>query len=133
MPAAEVSTDAVAGGELTGSGATGHEPRRGDSDPEQSAAGAGDRESIPVAPFGYGLLGAGVVMVINRLRRAQQRHRPSGLRIALPDKDLADAEQRLRSSADHDAAAWVDAALRTLAAACRSQSRTAPRVWWLSG
>jgi DNA-binding SARP family transcriptional activator len=67
-------------------------------------------------------------MVINRLRRAQQRHRPSGLRIALPDKELAGAEQRLRSSADHESAAWVDASLRTLAAACRSQNRRAPRV-----
>ena len=90
------------------------------------SGGDHDSKGVPVAPFGYGLLGAGVVMVINRLRRAQQRHRPSGLRIALPDKDLAGAEQILRSSADHEAAAWVDAALRTLAAACRSNEREAP-------
>ena len=81
-----------------------------------------------MAPFGYGLLGAGVVTVINRLRRAQQRHRPTGLRIALPDQGLADAEQVLRSSADPDAAEWVDATLRTLAAACRRHERNAPRI-----
>ena len=98
------------------------------TDSKTSSGKSREAEGIPVAPFGYGLLGAGVVMVINRLRRAQQRHRPSGMRIVLPDKDLAGAEQILRSSADHEAAAWVDAALRTLAAACRSKERRAPRV-----
>ena len=83
---------------------------------------------LPFAPFGYGLLGAGVVTVINRLRRAQQRHRPTGLRIALPEQELANAEQRLRSSADPESSEWVDATLRTLAAACRRNERSAPRV-----
>jgi DNA-binding SARP family transcriptional activator len=89
---------------------------------------ARDPSGIPFAPFGYGLLGAGVVILINRLRRAQQRHRPTGLRIALPDRELAEAERELRSSADPEAAEWVDAALRTLAAACRTHERAAPRV-----
>ena len=44
------------------------------------------REGLPVAPFGYGLLGAGIVGLINRLRRAQQRRRPDGMRIARPDR-----------------------------------------------
>ena len=39
-----------------------------------------------------------------------------------------DAEQVLRSSADPDAAEWVDATLRTLAAACRRHERNAPRI-----
>jgi hypothetical protein len=41
---------------------------------------------------------------------------------------LAGAEQVLRSTADHEAAAWVDAALRTLVAACRRNQRRSPRV-----
>ncbi len=125
---AEVTSSSVTEGEPPGSDNGRQAPNQETPDDERSSAVPGHRQGIPVAPFGYGLLGAGVVMVINRLRRAQQRHRPSGLRIALPDKELAGAEQRLRSSADHDAAAWVDAALRTLAAACRSQDRRAPRV-----
>ena len=44
---------------------------------------------IPFAPVGYGLLGAGVVAVLDRMRRTQQRRRSEGLRIALPDTDLA--------------------------------------------
>jgi len=84
--------------------------------------------NVPIAPFGYGLLGAGAVMVINRLRRRQQRHRPTGRRIVLPDTDLAHAEQLIRSSADPTSAAWMDATLRTLAASCRQEGRRAPRV-----
>jgi LysM domain len=96
---------------------------------KQSISSSDDSRNIPFAPFGYGLLGAGVVMILNRLRRAQQRHRPTGLRIALPpDQDLVDAEQLLRSSADHETADWVDAALRTLVASCRRSGRAAPNV-----
>jgi len=89
---------------------------------------ARDPGGVPYAPFGYGLLGAAVVIVINRLRRVQQRHRPTGLRIALPDEDLAGAERILRWSADLESAAWVDATLRILAAACRRSERRPPRV-----
>ncbi len=122
-----VTSSSVTEDELPGSHGGSQEPH--EEIPEYRRSSADEsRQGVPVAPFGYGLLGAGVVLVINRLRRAQQRHRPSGLRIALPDKELAGAERRLRSSADHDAAAWVDAALRTLAAVCRSQDRRAPRV-----
>jgi DNA-binding SARP family transcriptional activator len=124
---AVVTSSSVTEGELPGTDSGSQGSHEAITDHRGSSAD-GNRQGVPVAPFGYGLLGAGVVMVINRLRRAQQRHRPSGLRIALPDKELAGAEQRLRSSADHHAAAWVDAALRTLAAVCRSQDRRAPRV-----
>jgi DNA-binding SARP family transcriptional activator len=87
-----------------------------------------NHRNVPLAPFGYGLLGAGVVMIINRLRRAQQRHRPVGRRIALPDDDLIGAEQLLRSSADYSAADWIDACLRILVASCRRQGRRQPNV-----
>jgi hypothetical protein len=51
---------------------------------------------IPVAPVGYGILGAGIVMLLERMRRTQQRLRPSGLRIALPTGDIAELERGLR-------------------------------------
>ena len=121
-----VTTDPVAESAPPTNGGTAKVPHAENQQASKTSDGAQARNVIPVAPFGYGLLGAGVVVVINRLRRAQQRHRPSGLRIALPDKELAGAEQRLRSSADHEAAAWVDVSLRTLAAACRSQGRECP-------
>jgi DNA-binding SARP family transcriptional activator len=87
-----------------------------------------NHRNVPLAPFGYGLLGAGVVVIINRLRRAQQRHRPTGRRIALPEDELVGAEQMLRSSADHSAAAWIDACLRILVASCHKHDRPAPSV-----
>lgn len=62
------------------------------------------REGIPVGPIGYGILGAGIVTLLERLRRVQRRHRPTGLRIALPEADLAGLEQRIRMDADDDAA-----------------------------
>jgi DNA-binding SARP family transcriptional activator len=96
--------------------------------PNQSDPSKENHRNVPLAPFGYGLLGAGVVMIINRLRRAQQRHRPVGRRIALPDDDLIGAEQLLRSSADYSAADWIDACLRILVASCRRHGRRPPNV-----
>jgi DNA-binding SARP family transcriptional activator/LysM repeat protein len=96
---------------------------------ERKAASTEDaRFQFPSAPFGYGLLGAGVVMVVNRLRRRQQRHRPEGRRIALPDSRLESAEMLLRASADNGAAEWVDCTLRILAASCRREQIPSPKV-----
>jgi hypothetical protein len=52
----------------------------------------------------FGLLAASVVLLVDRLRRAQQRHRPTGWRIALPPADAAALEVRLRRTADNRAA-----------------------------
>ncbi len=70
---------------------------------------------LPVAPIGYGLMGAGIVALLDRMRRAQQRLRPTGLRIALPKGDLAELERGLRVAADPGSADWVDLSLRLLA------------------
>lgn len=51
-------------------------------------------------PIGLGLIGAAVVVLLDRLRRVQQRRRPRGLRIKLPAEELADLEGVLRSGAD---------------------------------
>jgi len=73
----------------------------------------------PIAPVAYGVLGAGVIGLLEGLRRAQRRHRPTGLRIALPDGDLAALELRLRAGADTEGAAWIDLGMRALLVSSR--------------
>lgn len=68
----------------------------------------------PVVPIGAGVLGAGVLALLARMRRAQQRHRQPGRRIALPTGALATVETGLHSSDDPDAAHWVELAVRLL-------------------
>jgi DNA-binding SARP family transcriptional activator len=70
---------------------------------------------FPVTPIGAGLLGAGLVAIIDRMRRAQQRHRRAGEHIRLPRPALSTLERRLRISDDPLAPYSVDAALRTFA------------------
>src|SRR5665213_2489665 len=70
---------------------------------------------FPVTPIGAGLLGAGLVAIIDRMRRAQQRHRRAGEHIRLPHPALSSLERRLRISDDPSAPYAVDAALRTFA------------------
>jgi DNA-binding SARP family transcriptional activator len=79
---------------------------------EQPQGGHG---GFPVTPIGAGLLGAGLVGIIDRMRRAQQRHRRAGEHIRLPQPALSSLERRLRISDDPLAPYAVDAALRTLA------------------
>jgi len=50
----------------------------------------------PVAPFGAGIVGAGVADLVDRLRRVQQRHRAPGERIRPTEPLLRMFEQRLR-------------------------------------
>ncbi len=86
------------------------------------------RAHVPVEPIGFGLLGAGIVALIDRMRRAQQRLRPTGLRIALPSADVADLERGLRLTADPGAVEWVDLALRLLSVLVRRNSMSPPSV-----
>ncbi len=69
---------------------------------------------IPKEAIGFGLLGAGVVGLLLGMRRAQQRHRRTGLRITLPAGDLAVVEGGIRLGTDTEGADWVDLALRSL-------------------
>jgi hypothetical protein len=86
------------------------------------------RSPIPVGAISYGILGAGVIGLLERLRRAQRRHRPVGLRIALPDSDLAVLEQRLRSQSDPAGVDIIDVGLRALVAYSRRAGRMPPPV-----
>lgn len=83
---------------------------------------------LPVAPIGYGLLGAGIVALLDRMRRTQQRHRSSGLRIALPEGDLMELERGLRIAADPGSADWVDLSLRLLSVSRRRGELEIPVV-----
>jgi hypothetical protein len=84
------------------------------------------RSPIPLGDIGYGVLGAGVLALLERLRRVQHRHRASGLRIALPYGDLAALERRLRVDADPDGAEFIDLGLRALVVHSFRNERTPP-------
>jgi DNA-binding SARP family transcriptional activator len=74
------------------------------------------RSRLPLGVVGYGVLGTGVVVLLERLRRVQRRHRPNGLRIALPEGDLAALERRLRVESDPEGVDVIDLGLRALVA-----------------
>jgi hypothetical protein len=80
---------------------------------------------LPAALLGAGLLGAGVVALLGRYRRAQQRHRRRGRRIPLPSGDLAQAEAALRAGMDPEGARFLDLAMRAMAAGL-GRDRTGP-------
>jgi len=83
---------------------------------------------IPIEPIGFGILGAGVIALLDRMRRAQQRLRPAGLRISLPSGDVAELERGLRLAADAGSADWVDLSLRLLSAVVRREGIAPPRI-----
>ena len=83
---------------------------------------------VPILPIGFGLLGAGIVTLLERMRRAQQRLRSEGLRIALPEGDLVELERGLRVGADSGAADWIDLSLRLLSASVRRSHLESPVV-----
>lgn len=84
-------------------------------------------ESLPVAPVGLGLAGVGLLVVLERMRRAQSRRRRSGRRPRLPGPGLAEAERRLHSGSAGDAR-FLDAGLRSLAAALAEAGQEPPAV-----
>ena len=85
------------------------------------------RQPVPIAPIGAGLLGVAVLGLLGGLRLAQQRHRQPGRRIALPAGSCADIERALAAGSNHDAASTIDRAIRLLGRACREQG-VAPTV-----
>jgi len=102
------------------------EPHKGSDDGEsgdrqKSETGRSDgigpsKSPLPLGAVGYGVLGTGVVVLLERLRRVQRRYRPNGLRIALPEGDLVALERRLRIEADPEGVDILDLGLRALVA-----------------
>lgn len=76
----------------------------------------------------FSVLSAGVVMLVNRLRRVQQRHRPTGLRIALPSADAAAVEGRLRHRANPQLRRQAGIVVSLLHRAAGEWGRTVPAV-----
>ena len=100
-------------------GTTPHEPARPGSRGADAPASRAShhRGEIPMAALArMGLMAAGVVVTIDRLRRVQQRHRPRGRTIPVPVGPAAEAEGSLRRAAARSAADRLDVALRSLSA-----------------
>jgi DNA-binding SARP family transcriptional activator len=71
---------------------------------------------VPVGIVGGGVALAGVLVLLERRRRAQQRHRRPGRVVPLPPPHLREHERELRWGAEIDGARLLDAALRAAAA-----------------
>ena len=72
-------------------------------------------EPLPAVPLGGGIVGAGVVDLVDRLRRIQQRHREDGSFIKLPDRVRLQFERRLRAGEGASVPEAIDGALLLLA------------------
>ena len=105
---------------------------RADPDRPSHIADEPDEVSEPVpAKVGLGLAGitaAALLAAIARRRVLQQRARPPGRRIALPDPDAQAAETRLRAADDRHTLRRLQSALLQLAAGCVQAGRTLPAV-----
>ena len=82
----------------------------------------------PAVPVGGGIVGVGVVRLLDRMRRVQQRHRPEGTMIQLPDRTGSAFEQRLRMGDGSSLITDVDRSLRLLASACSHAECDSPAV-----
>ena len=87
-----------------------------------------EASTVPVVLAGSGLLAAGVVLCLDRRRRAQQRHRRPGRRIRMPGPELVEAERSLRVGADVVGAEVVDVVLRSMAEAAEQLDQALPDV-----
>src|SRR5262249_10933804 len=70
---------------------------------------------------------AGALLIIERRRRAQMRHRARGRAIAMPPPEMAHDERQLRYGTDVDGARLLDVALRAAAAASGAAGLPPPR------
>ncbi|MBF6555322.1 MAG: bacterial transcriptional activator domain-containing protein [Acidimicrobiales bacterium] len=82
----------------------------------------------PFTPVGGGVVGAGVVNLLERMRRAQQRHRNDGTYIRLPDQMGRAFEQRLRIGDGPAVVHDVDHSLRLLVRTWMASGRGMPVV-----
>ncbi len=83
--------------------------------------------AAPVVPLGAGVVGSGIVRLIDRMRQVQQRHRPEGGYIRLPHGPRSSIEWRLRVGDGLALTQQVDRAVR-LAVASRPSSQRAIQI-----
>ncbi len=99
--------------------------------PEVDEGSADDDEVSTARAIKGGALAvaaAGVVVALERLRRARLRRRLPGERLILPPEPQLRTERQLRDLADHDAAEFIDLALRALAGWRRQAGQPIPAV-----
>jgi nucleoid-associated protein YgaU/DNA-binding SARP family transcriptional activator len=96
---------------------------------ETSSNEDSDASALPVGLIAGGVALAGVVLLLEKRRRAQQRHRGRGRRVPLPDGHLQHEERLLREGAEVDRARLLDVALR--AAAKGSGATGLPPLRWV--
>jgi DNA-binding SARP family transcriptional activator len=101
-------------------------PRTPSTSPQPTAAS--HLFQIVTALAGAGLLAAGVIAALTRLRRVQQHRRRHGRRIKLPTGHTADVEAALRATQEPDTAQRLDLALRALAGGIRQADLPVPPV-----
>jgi DNA-binding SARP family transcriptional activator/nucleoid-associated protein YgaU len=110
-------------------GAGGDDPGRSPGGTETVSGAADDAGLlVPVGLVGGGVALAGALALLERRRRAQQRHRRPGRAIPLPEGAGRTAEQQLRWGADLAGAQLLDVALR--AAAASAGATGLPRLAW---
>lgn len=90
----------------------------------QAAARQKTHSRLNVAP----LLGAGLVALIAAGRAIQRRRRRLGERIPMPEPELAEMEQALRTRAEPSDAEALDIALRRLSAGLRDAKLSPPEI-----
>ncbi|HVA08061.1 MAG TPA: LysM peptidoglycan-binding domain-containing protein [Acidimicrobiales bacterium] len=78
----------------------------------QTTVESGSGSGTPLAPFGYGFLGAGAVVLLDRMRRIRLWRSPTPPEPV--DRDVVELEQGLRAAADHESVQRVDLGLRLL-------------------
>jgi DNA-binding SARP family transcriptional activator len=83
--------------------------------PEENGIVPRPGKPLPAVPLGGGIVGAGVIDLVDRLRRIQQRHREDGSFIKLPDRLRSQFERRLRAGEGASGPEAIDAALQLLA------------------
>ena len=84
--------------------------------------------NTPFTPIGAGVVGAGVVSLLDRMRRVQQRHRRMGTYIKLPSWPETFIEQRLRVGGGSEITQSVDTALHLFAREWSDSDGDAPTV-----
>jgi hypothetical protein len=109
-PATETPPDTISSPDPT----KGAPAAEGGGDPDGGNLGA---ELLPAASTlaGLGVLAAGLVALLRRLRSAQLRHRRSGTIPTPPPPDTAKTEAIIRSAAAPSSTEFIDLALRAMA------------------
>ena len=82
----------------------------------------------PLPLVGAGLLGAGVVSLLSRMRRTQQRRRSEGSLIRLPGPTLAPMERRLRRGDGQDTLRAIEESLKLFRQVCIEMGTKVPIV-----